>query len=210
MTGHRQWVTSLSWEPLHLNGSCKRLASGSKVLCWEDYMFRFVTVTNTTWYCILCHTSCCFSFVCCQDATIRIWDTVLCQCLLILSSHLQGLTSLRWSGEGWIYSASQDRTIKVWRTTDVNSLWKTLFATWYTLQRIKKYLLCLSCFFPNMWFLIAIFFTCLYGFLRWINEVFAQILITCSNWVYIFRALCVALCKVMVTGSMCLLLTLIT
>lgn len=29
-TGHRQWITSLSWEPHHANASCERLLSGSK------------------------------------------------------------------------------------------------------------------------------------------------------------------------------------
>ena len=30
-----------------------------------------------------------------------------------LSSHTQGVKSIRWSGDDLIYSASQDRTIKV-------------------------------------------------------------------------------------------------
>jgi ribosome assembly protein 4 len=30
LVGHKQWVTSLSWEPMHKNGACERLASGSK------------------------------------------------------------------------------------------------------------------------------------------------------------------------------------
>ncbi len=57
-----------------------------------------------------------------QDATIRIWDTALSQCLIVLSSHLQSVTCLKWGGTGLIYSCSQDRTIKVWRGQDVSSL----------------------------------------------------------------------------------------
>ena len=30
MTGHTKWITSLSWEPLHLNDECNLLASSSK------------------------------------------------------------------------------------------------------------------------------------------------------------------------------------
>ncbi len=30
MKSHRKWITSLSWEPLHANGACERLISGSK------------------------------------------------------------------------------------------------------------------------------------------------------------------------------------
>ena len=30
LRGHKQWVTSLSWEPMHRNAACERLASASK------------------------------------------------------------------------------------------------------------------------------------------------------------------------------------
>ncbi|XP_078483724.1 notchless protein homolog 1 [Ciona intestinalis] len=82
LLGHRQWITHLCWAPLHLDGTCRKLASSSK------------------------------------DTTIRIWDTLTGQCSIILSSHLQSVTCIRWSGEDLIYSASQDRTIKVWRPND--------------------------------------------------------------------------------------------
>lgn len=40
MVGHKQWVTALAWEPLHLStdGSCRRLASAGKdgdVRIWD-------------------------------------------------------------------------------------------------------------------------------------------------------------------------------
>jgi len=82
LTGHKQWITYICWEPLHFNGTCKRVASSSK------------------------------------DGCIKIWDSILSQCLLTLSGHLQSVTCIRWSGEGLIYSSSQDRTIKVWRPDD--------------------------------------------------------------------------------------------
>ncbi|XP_071537071.1 notchless protein homolog 1 isoform X1 [Panulirus ornatus] len=84
LTGHKQWVTSLCWEPLHLtcDGESKRLASAGK------------------------------------DGDVRIWNTKLGSCEKVLSNHLQSVTALRWSGEGLLYSASQDRTIKVWRASD--------------------------------------------------------------------------------------------
>jgi len=84
LTGHKQWITSLAWEPLHLasGGVCRKLCSASK------------------------------------DGDIRIWDTVLGQCLKSLTSHTASVTSIRWGGSGLLYSASQDRTIKVWRASD--------------------------------------------------------------------------------------------
>ena len=50
------------------------------------------------------------------------WDTVLYKTLFVLSGHLQSVPCIRWGGEGLIYSASQDRTIKVWRDEDVSVL----------------------------------------------------------------------------------------
>jgi len=82
LQGHKQWITSICWKPLHLDPSCRILASSSK------------------------------------DATIRIWDSILSQCLRTLSSHLQSVRCLRWSGEDLIYSGSSDCTMIVWRPDD--------------------------------------------------------------------------------------------
>ena len=42
-----------------------------------------------------------------------------------LTSHTMSVKCLKWGGSGLIYSASQDRTIKVWRTND-GALCRTL------------------------------------------------------------------------------------
>ena len=41
LVGHKQWVTCLAWEPLHLNPQCRKLASSSKdgdVRIWDIIM----------------------------------------------------------------------------------------------------------------------------------------------------------------------------
>ncbi|XP_053851244.1 notchless protein homolog 1 isoform X3 [Vidua macroura] len=40
------------------------------------------------------------------------------RCDKILTSHTQSVTCVKWGGDGLIYSSSQDRTIKVWRSQD--------------------------------------------------------------------------------------------
>ncbi|XP_054290100.1 notchless protein homolog 1 isoform X2 [Macrosteles quadrilineatus] len=82
MTGHKQWVTDLVWQPYQDDPACRLFASSSK------------------------------------DGDVRVWDSVLCRCLRVLTSHTRSVTALRWGGTGLIYSASQDRTIKVWRASD--------------------------------------------------------------------------------------------
>mmetsp|Transcript_15782 Transcript_15782/g.26643 ORF Transcript_15782/g.26643 Transcript_15782/m.26643 type:complete len:408 (-) Transcript_15782:377-1600(-) len=49
-----------------------------------------------------------------KDMSTRIWDTKSMTCLRILSCHTASVTKVLWGGEGFIYTASQDRTIKVW------------------------------------------------------------------------------------------------
>ena len=58
-----------------------------------------------------------------QDSTIKIWDTTTAQLSMTLSGHTQSVTCVKWGGEGLIYSASQDRTIKVWKAETVSPVW---------------------------------------------------------------------------------------
>ncbi|CAM9760754.1 unnamed protein product [Choristocarpus tenellus] len=78
LTAHKQWVTSLSWEPLHRNATGERLASSSK------------------------------------DCLIKVWNTRTGRCEISLSGHADSVEKIIWGGEGLLYSASRDRTIKVW------------------------------------------------------------------------------------------------
>ena len=49
-----------------------------------------------------------------KDGQAKIWDVVSGQCLATLSGHSASITTVKWGGEGLIYTASQDRTIIVW------------------------------------------------------------------------------------------------
>ena len=55
-----------------------------------------------------------------QDTTVRIWDVLLGKVVMVLSGHTHSVTGIKWGGEGLIYTASQDRNIKVWRAKDVS------------------------------------------------------------------------------------------
>ncbi|CAH1173660.1 unnamed protein product [Phaedon cochleariae] len=114
MIGHKQWITSLSWEPYHKNPDCRLLASSSK------------------------------------DCDVRIWDTTLCTTVLTIAGHTKGVTVVKWGGSGLIYTASQDRTVKVWRAND-GVLCRTLegHAHWVnTLALSTDYILRIGAFDP--------------------------------------------------------------
>lgn len=68
-----------------------------------------------------------------KDTTIKIWDTILMNVVRTLSSHTQSVTCIRWGGKDLIYSSSQDRTIKVWRSDDV------ILSTFFILSSFNNY-----------------------------------------------------------------------
>ena len=90
---HKQWITSISWEPMHLNeGKCERFITSSK------------------------------------DSLLKIWNSRTQQCIKTLSGHTDSIECVKWSGEGFFYSASRDRTIKMWSaaTHNLGTLIRTL------------------------------------------------------------------------------------
>ncbi|XP_074598398.1 notchless protein homolog 1 [Brevipalpus obovatus] len=123
--GHRNWVLCISWAP---DGS--KLASACKsgeIIIWNPHTGQQVGstlkghrqwVNALAWEPLHRNPECRRLASASKDSTIKIWDTVLMQCLMTLSSHKQSVTCLRWGGTGLIYSGSQDRTLRVWRDED--------------------------------------------------------------------------------------------
>ncbi|XP_049832057.1 notchless protein homolog 1 [Schistocerca gregaria] len=123
--GHKNWVLCIAWSP-----DGQRLASACKnghICLWDPQTGKQVGrnlighkqwVTALSWEPYHRNSECRHLASSSKDGDIRIWDVVLGQVVLTLSSHQKSVTALRWGGTGLIYSASQDRTIKVWRATD--------------------------------------------------------------------------------------------
>ena len=79
------------------------------------------------------------------------WDTNAGACLKIFTCHTASVTKVLWGGEGQIYTASQDRTIKVW-DADSGMLTNDLkgHAHWVnTLALSTDYVLRTGCFDEN-------------------------------------------------------------
>ncbi|XP_075709120.1 notchless protein homolog 1 [Rhinoderma darwinii] len=123
--GHTHWVLSIAWSP-----DGRKLASGcknSQIFIWDPNTGKQIGKTligHSKWITCLCweplhlNPECRYLASASKDCSIRIWDTLMGQCQKILTSHTQSVTNIKWGGDGLLYSASQDRTIKAWRATD--------------------------------------------------------------------------------------------
>ena len=49
---------------------------------------------------------------------MRIWNTVHRNCEVALTAHTNSVTSVKWGGDGLIYTASRDTTVMVWDGTE--------------------------------------------------------------------------------------------
>ena len=103
LTGHKGWVTSLAWEPLHsvmvtpsssssssadgqqLPPQCELLASSSK------------------------------------DKTVRVWSVRTGRLQFSLAAHTDSVEAVKWGGQGLIYTASRDRQVLVWAVEEDKS-----------------------------------------------------------------------------------------
>lgn len=99
LKAHTKWITSISWEPMHA-----------------------ATISNTGDY------SCERLVTSSKDGSCKVWNVRTQQCIANLTGHLDSVECVKWGGEGLIYTASRDRTIKVWTADgkDIGKLVRTL------------------------------------------------------------------------------------
>jgi len=53
-----------------------------------------------------------------KDSYAKIWNVRTKRCEATLQGHMDSIESVKWGGEGLIYTASRDRTIKVWNASE--------------------------------------------------------------------------------------------
>ena len=125
--GHKHWVLCVSWSPCgtKVASACKN----GTIILWnadsgkqigKSMVGHKMWVTSLSWEPYHQNVECRRLISASKDTDLRIWDTKLGQTTKVLAGHTKGVTSVRWGGRGLIYSAYQDRTIKVWRAEDVS------------------------------------------------------------------------------------------
>jgi len=78
MTGHKKWVTTLSWEPYHKNPECQFLASASKdgdVRIWDTKRAQTSRILSSHSKSVTCVKwgGNGLIYSCSQDRTIKVW-----------------------------------------------------------------------------------------------------------------------------------------
>ncbi|CAG9466953.1 unnamed protein product [Pedinophyceae sp. YPF-701] len=122
--GHKGWVQCVSWSP---DGAM--LASGSvdgEVCLWDPktgelkgrmrghkkaIMGMAWEPAHLAWPCRRLATAG-------QDGSVRVWNAVRRQSEFVMSQHTRAVSCVRWGGDGLIYSASRDGSIKAWDGKD--------------------------------------------------------------------------------------------
>uniref|UniRef100_A0A6B2L345 NLE domain-containing protein n=1 Tax=Arcella intermedia TaxID=1963864 RepID=A0A6B2L345_9EUKA len=121
--GHKNWVLFVSWSP-----DGKYVASGSMdktIKIWDKsgklistFYGHSQPVTSIAWEPLHRNPQSNRLVSGSKDTLAKVWNVTRGQCDLSLGSHTKSITTVKWGGEGFIYTASQDTTIKVWSDTD--------------------------------------------------------------------------------------------
>ncbi|KAL1696741.1 WD40-repeat-containing domain protein [Schizophyllum commune] len=105
LKGHSKWVTSLAWEPVHLNPSAPRLASSSKdgtVRVWSTLTRRVeytlgghtASVNVVKWGAGMGNGNKGVLYTASSDRTVRIWDADSGRQIHVLKDHAHWVTTL--------------------------------------------------------------------------------------------------------------------
>jgi ribosome assembly protein 4 len=118
---HRDHVMCVAWSP-----DGKRLASGDKkgvIIVWDPKTGQPVGVpikAHSKWITALCwepmhrNKSCERLLSSSKDNLAKVWNVRTGRCEATLAGHTDSVEACRWGGEGLVYTASRDRSIKVW------------------------------------------------------------------------------------------------
>ncbi|CAL1527907.1 unnamed protein product [Lymnaea stagnalis] len=122
---HQHWVLCLAWSPdgRKLASGCK----GGKICLWNPKTGKQIAkaltghsdyISALAWKPLHLDGECRYLASSSKDRTIRIWDVIAFKTHIIISGHNGHISFVKWGGSDLLYSASHDRTIKVWRASD--------------------------------------------------------------------------------------------
>ncbi|KAJ3358546.1 hypothetical protein GGF32_000324 [Allomyces javanicus] len=129
LKAHTNWVLCVAWSP---DGNT--IASGGMdglVCLWDARSAKGTAtkplailkghrdaVTCLAWEPMHANAACSRLASGSRDGTVRIWDTKSRTTEFALAQHTKAITCVKWGGEGLIYTASRDCSIKTWSAND--------------------------------------------------------------------------------------------
>jgi len=128
LKGHTSWVLCVAWSP-----DAKLIATGSMdntVRLWDpktgkpygDAMKGHTKwITGLSWEPFHLRGATARFVSSSKDCTIRVWDASIRRIAMTMSGHSAAVSCVKWGGVGFIYSASHDRTVKIWDAKDVSN-----------------------------------------------------------------------------------------
>ena len=104
------------WDPLVDNGKCMHEFTNANLTGHSQYVTSLAweplhLVTDVSNKCTLLASGS-------KDNTVRVWNCRTGLLQFVISGHKDSIESIRWSGQGLIYTASRDRTIMVWAVAE--------------------------------------------------------------------------------------------
>ncbi|KAI8909106.1 quinon protein alcohol dehydrogenase-like superfamily [Gorgonomyces haynaldii] len=121
LSGHTAWVQQIVWSP-----DCELLVSGSMdktIRVWdpkegkqlgEPIKGHTQPITSLAFEPYHRNKDCNRFVSSSKDGTAKIWNATLRKLIVTLAQHTAPIMCVKWGGDGKVYTASRDKSIKVW------------------------------------------------------------------------------------------------
>ncbi|GBG84316.1 hypothetical protein CBR_g38286 [Chara braunii] len=123
LKGHKKWITSIAWEPAHIQVPCRRFVSGSKdgdVRIWDTAVRKcMVTMTGHT-LAVTCVKWCGEGLIISssRDCSINVWEPSQGKLVRQLKGHGHWVNTLAISSEFVLRTGPFDHTKKKYKSAD--------------------------------------------------------------------------------------------
>jgi ribosome assembly protein 4 len=151
---HSNWILIVAFSP------CSTMLASASVdgtfIVWNPETAEAITnpirahskwITSLCWKPLHLEDECRHLVTASKDGFVKIWNVLIQHCVLSVAAHSDSITKAIWSGENFIYTCSQDKTIKVWDET--GNIYNTLtgHAHWINTMTLNtEFVLRTGCF----------------------------------------------------------------